>query len=805
VSTSDINSLSVSPLWHSPERGGIALSAVICTYNRYELLPEAIESLLEQDVPAGLFEIIVVDNSPDKAGAERFGQRYAGLSNLTYLVEPKPGLSNARNKGTAAALGRIVAFIDDDARACLSWAKELLHAHAAFDGRAGIVGGPIVPRWTDEKPAWIGEPLLSYLTVIDLGDELRELSAGEWLAGCNISFDRVSLIAAGGFSTRLGRVGSGSTLLSNEEIEASERVRAMGKLVIYTPKAVVEHVIPPERLTPSWFRRRAAWQAVSDLLSEPELAPDLAAIALQRLSQRSDGGPQFGTMQGAAALKRDMDLAYSLVVAALCGGVEATQSSVGAGFARTRTVDKIGRLFGLRPASRSSEPIGRPALSPLALSVQELRNLYSKAGDRRKPAAIIVAPPWPNTGSSNVFAAQAAAHKNFGHEVLLVLGPLDASSERQQEIGDVEVEMHYDGVSSVVYGRTSDTMQPYRSRSFLDWILAGRDDSLSIRSRYAARSGWQSGILGFIDSNQVDVIHVNHAFEMLLGIRIRELVFQRTGKTPRLICNTHDVQAKTYAERGEKNPFNGRKENYADLLKSELSLYRTADILTHCSTNDKKFFEVNLPNIRHMLVIPCLNLQQEKELRRIRAYDYEKQFDFLYIGNNNFANFIAVKWLLTEVFPLLNGPPPRIALVGQIKELMRHMDKPLYEKYKQYFVGTVPDIGIYYSISNTVLTPSLVGTGCSVKFMEALCAGKTVIATADSLRGLPDHVRERCAEFIRNTPRQFAEAMVMTLGRRLGCNDKAGSIYDDYFHSKHYIARMNNLFTEILEEGENKS
>jgi hypothetical protein len=187
-------------------------------------------------------------------------------------------------------------------------ARPGLHAHAVFDGRAGIVGGPIVPRWTDEKPAWIGEPLLSYLKGIDLGHELRELSAEEWLAGCNISFDRVSLIAAGGFPTRLGRMGSGSTLLSNEELEASERVRAMGKLAIYTSKAVVEHVIPPERLTPSWFRRRAAWQAVSDLLSEPELAPDLAAIALQRLSQRSDGGPLFDSLRSGAALKQDMDI-----------------------------------------------------------------------------------------------------------------------------------------------------------------------------------------------------------------------------------------------------------------------------------------------------------------------------------------------------------------------------------------------------------------------------------------------------------------------------------------------------------------
>ena len=169
MSISEANRLSGSPVSRSPERSEIALSAVICTYNRYDLLPAAIESLVKQDLPTDLFEVIVVDNSPDQAGAKRFGQRYAGLSNLTYLVEPNTDLSNARNKGIAAALGRIVAFIDDDARACASWAKELLHAHAAFDGRTEIVGGPIGPHWVDEKPTWIGEPLLSYLTVIDLG------------------------------------------------------------------------------------------------------------------------------------------------------------------------------------------------------------------------------------------------------------------------------------------------------------------------------------------------------------------------------------------------------------------------------------------------------------------------------------------------------------------------------------------------------------------------------------------------------------------------------------------------------------
>lgn len=87
MSTPDRNSCFGSSVLCSPERTEITLSGVICTYNRYYLLPEAIESLTRQEAPANSFEIIVVDNSADQVGAARFGQRYAGLSNLIYLVE----------------------------------------------------------------------------------------------------------------------------------------------------------------------------------------------------------------------------------------------------------------------------------------------------------------------------------------------------------------------------------------------------------------------------------------------------------------------------------------------------------------------------------------------------------------------------------------------------------------------------------------------------------------------------------------------------------------------------------------------
>jgi hypothetical protein len=43
---------------------------------------------------------------------------------------------------------------------------------------------------------------------------------------------------------------------------------------------------------------------------------------------------------------------------------------------------------------------------------------------------------------------------------------------------------------------------------------------------------------------------------------------------------------------------------------------------------------------------------------------------------------------------------------------------------------------------------------------------------------------------------------MITRARPLGDNHKAASIYDDYFHSKHYMTGMNDLFTEILQSRE---
>ena len=84
------------------------------------------------------------------------------------------------------------------------------------------------------------------------------------------SFRTSAILGHGGFATNLGRIGSGASLLSNEEFQLVQRIRAAGGGLVYAPDAQVSHLAEAKRLTRSWFRKRAAWQAVSDFTMEPD-------------------------------------------------------------------------------------------------------------------------------------------------------------------------------------------------------------------------------------------------------------------------------------------------------------------------------------------------------------------------------------------------------------------------------------------------------------------------------------------------------------------------------------------------------
>jgi glycosyltransferase involved in cell wall biosynthesis len=97
---------------------------VICTYNRADIVPQAVQSVLQQTFAD--FEVIVVDDGSSDDTAERIGA--IGDARVRYLRCENGGLSKARNIGVAASRGRFVIFLDDDDRAMPRWLERMANA-----------------------------------------------------------------------------------------------------------------------------------------------------------------------------------------------------------------------------------------------------------------------------------------------------------------------------------------------------------------------------------------------------------------------------------------------------------------------------------------------------------------------------------------------------------------------------------------------------------------------------------------------------------------------------------------------------
>jgi GT2 family glycosyltransferase len=287
-----------------PAKAEPDISVIVCTYNRYDVLPDALASLAEQARPDSTAEIIVVDNSVDKEAQDRFWSEFAPQDGVRVLFETVPGLSRARNRGMREATAPVVAYMDDDAIAAANWCEALVQTFNRHP-EAGIVGGPVRPIWPAAEPEWLHPWQRGFLTIVDHGAEERILTEQEWLAGTNIAFRREPLLDVGGFAESLGR--TGSALRSNEELVTTSRLRERGFKSYYNPAAEMLHRVHADRATPAWLRRRIAWQVVSDLLAGNPAKP--ADGQWRQLSEYFlSVSPELRTIRGIFYDTRDPDL-----------------------------------------------------------------------------------------------------------------------------------------------------------------------------------------------------------------------------------------------------------------------------------------------------------------------------------------------------------------------------------------------------------------------------------------------------------------------------------------------------------------
>jgi GT2 family glycosyltransferase len=235
------------------------LSAIVCTHNRPDDLRRCLDAL------AGLLdqvEVLVIDSASSPPCRELVESYATRISGLRYLREEATGLSRARNVGVAAARGAIVAFLDDDTAPGPEWATQMRAAFAS-DPKVGSVGGACIATFGGEqRPSWLSDQLLQFAGITRFGSVPREArSSAEWPFGANIAFRAQAFPSKSPFDEELGR--NGGNLLSGEEWQLVESVKAAGWKIWLEPRAVVEHTVHWERCTSGYYWRRLWWAGVS--------------------------------------------------------------------------------------------------------------------------------------------------------------------------------------------------------------------------------------------------------------------------------------------------------------------------------------------------------------------------------------------------------------------------------------------------------------------------------------------------------------------------------------------------------------
>jgi validoxylamine A glucosyltransferase len=123
-----------------------AVSVVIPTYNRQELLRNTLESLAAQRFDLNLIQVIISDDGSSDATAD-VSRSFAGKLRLEYHFQPDEGfrLAEARNNGARLATAPVVIFLDTGVLA----GPDLVSAHLA-EHRSQPYGvhGPAVLGYT---------------------------------------------------------------------------------------------------------------------------------------------------------------------------------------------------------------------------------------------------------------------------------------------------------------------------------------------------------------------------------------------------------------------------------------------------------------------------------------------------------------------------------------------------------------------------------------------------------------------------------------------------------------------------------
>ena len=212
----------------------------LCTYNRAALLERVLDACFEQTVPAGDYEVVLVNDGSSDATPEVIA-RAAARATCAFVVidQQNAGLAKGRNAGIARAGGERIVFIDDDVLPLPNFVAEHLRSHEAHPA-AIVRGGAINVESFDDLPPAVWR--------------ITDYSANFFWT-TNVSVPLATIRGVGGFDESFSEYGW-------EDIDVGLRLRFAGVKAVFNKRALVYHWKPrPRSLNVEKMVRQAQAQA----------------------------------------------------------------------------------------------------------------------------------------------------------------------------------------------------------------------------------------------------------------------------------------------------------------------------------------------------------------------------------------------------------------------------------------------------------------------------------------------------------------------------------------------------------------
>jgi glycosyltransferase involved in cell wall biosynthesis len=196
---------------------GLTISTIVCAFNEEEFLPACLYSLRAQNRPPD--EIIAINN----ASIDATGVVARQVPGVQVIDEPTKGLVTARETARRAAKGDVLAYMDADCRAPLTW-LERVERRFQRDPRLVAITGPY--RFYDWDAT--GRLLIRiYDRIVAPATHFlvhNLFAMGAILYGGNFAVRRAALMRIGGFDR--------SIEFHGEDTNLGRRLTPLGRVAI---------------------------------------------------------------------------------------------------------------------------------------------------------------------------------------------------------------------------------------------------------------------------------------------------------------------------------------------------------------------------------------------------------------------------------------------------------------------------------------------------------------------------------------------------------------------------------------------